>query len=183
MGSKFFSVLGETLFSSWSGWTQKTQPNDGKAAVWLSFRCSPRPSADTGTDKYSQWLNRNPAGAGFLANNLCLKMRGGLFWTNEILAGATQFGWITWSISKFARNHWGNGFYEVLLHYYTQITPLENRGHIVWMDYKHETTKSMGFMRSFFHYYTQITPLENGGHIVWMDYKQKISEICTKPLR
>ena len=28
----------------------KTQPNDSRAAVWLSFWCSTRPSADTGTD-------------------------------------------------------------------------------------------------------------------------------------
>ena len=38
------------FFSSKSSWTPKTQPNDSRAAVWLSFWCSTRPSADTGTD-------------------------------------------------------------------------------------------------------------------------------------
>ena len=39
------------LLSCESSWTPKTQPNDSRAAVWLSFWCSTRPSADTGTIK------------------------------------------------------------------------------------------------------------------------------------
>ena len=50
MKSSRFSALGQTLFSSEPSWTPKTQPNDSRAAVWLSFWCSTRPSADTGTD-------------------------------------------------------------------------------------------------------------------------------------
>ena len=36
-------------FSSESSWKPKTQPNDSRAAVWLSFWFSTRPSADTVT--------------------------------------------------------------------------------------------------------------------------------------
>ena len=54
MKSTRFSVLAQsqTLFPSEPSSTPKTQPNDSKAAVWLSFWCSTRPSADTGTDYY-----------------------------------------------------------------------------------------------------------------------------------
>ena len=82
------------------------------------------------------------------------------------------------------------GFLRSIFHYYTQITPLENVGHIDWMDYKekirnlHETTGAMCFMMSLLNYYIQITPLENGGHTVWMDYKQKILNLheTTEPM-
>ena len=47
---KRFSALdGSLSISSESSWTPKIQPNDSRAAVWLSFWCSTRPSADTGT--------------------------------------------------------------------------------------------------------------------------------------
>ena len=39
------------LFSSKSSWTPKTQPNNSRAVVWLSFWCSTRPSADTVTNQ------------------------------------------------------------------------------------------------------------------------------------
>ena len=45
----WFSALAGFLFSSESSWTPKTQPNDSRAAVWLSFWCSTRPSAERGT--------------------------------------------------------------------------------------------------------------------------------------
>ena len=38
------------FFSSESRWKPKTQPNDSRAAVWLSFWFSTRPSADTVTN-------------------------------------------------------------------------------------------------------------------------------------
>ena len=38
------------FFSSESSWKPKTQPNDSRAAVWLSFWFPTRPSADTVTD-------------------------------------------------------------------------------------------------------------------------------------
>ena len=38
------------LLTGQSSWTPKTQPNDSRAAVWLSFWCSTRPSADTVTN-------------------------------------------------------------------------------------------------------------------------------------
>ena len=36
------------LLTGEPSWTPKTQPNDSRAAVWLSFWCSTRPSADGG---------------------------------------------------------------------------------------------------------------------------------------
>ena len=44
-----FLIVAQTLFFSESNLTPKTQPNDSRAAVWLSFWCSTRPSADTVT--------------------------------------------------------------------------------------------------------------------------------------
>ena len=38
------------FFSSKSSWKPKTQPNDSRAAVWLSFWFSTRPLADTVTN-------------------------------------------------------------------------------------------------------------------------------------
>ena len=60
-------------YSSESSWTPKTQPNDSKAAIWLSFWCSTRPSADTGTDYYYQWLNDNPAGCWIIGDAISTK--------------------------------------------------------------------------------------------------------------
>ena len=74
-------------------------------------------------------------------------------------------------------------FLRAIFHYCTQITPFENGGHTVWMDYKQKIPKFARnhwgnvFMKSLFHYYTQITPLENGGHAVWMNYKQPIRSL------
>ena len=50
MKSTRFLVYAETAFYSESSWTPNTQPNESKAAVWLSFWCSSRPSVETGTD-------------------------------------------------------------------------------------------------------------------------------------
>ena len=47
MKSARFSTLAESIFSSESSWTPKTSPNNCRAAVWLRFWCSTRPSADT----------------------------------------------------------------------------------------------------------------------------------------
>ena len=56
--------------------------------------------------------------------------------------GAIQFGWIT--SKNFQNMHETSeamGFMRSLFHYYTQITPLENGGHTVWMDYKQKILK------------------------------------------
>ena len=47
-----------TFFSSESSWKPKTQPNDSRAAVWLSFWFSTRPSADTVTYLYRTHYNQ-----------------------------------------------------------------------------------------------------------------------------
>ena len=46
-GVKF---LASHFFSSEPIWTPKTQPNNSRAVLWLSFWCSTRPSADTVTN-------------------------------------------------------------------------------------------------------------------------------------
>ena len=54
----------------------------------------------------------------------------------ETWIGTTKFAWITSNkFSKFARNHWGNGFYELLYPLFHTNHPLENRDHSVCMDY------------------------------------------------
>ena len=79
------------------------------------------------------------------------------------------------------------GFMRSRVHYYTQISPLKNGGHTVWMDYKekirnlHETTGAMGFMMSLLNYHTQITPLEKQGPHSY-GLHAKYSEICTRLL-
>ena len=45
------------FFSSESSWTSKTQPAGGRAAVWLCFWCSTRPSANTGHLSISNTLS------------------------------------------------------------------------------------------------------------------------------
>ena len=56
--------------------------------------------------------------------------------------GATQFEWITSKkIQYLHENTKAMGFMRLLFHHYTQITPLENGGHTVLIDYKQKIPK------------------------------------------
>ena len=104
--------------------------------------------------------------------------------------GAIQFEWITSKkIQNLHETTKAMGFMRSLFHYYTQITPLENGGHEVWMNYKQPTPK---FARNHWGigFYEVPFPLLHTNHPPWKTGAtqfewiiSKNSEIRTKPLR
>ena len=65
-----------------------------------------------------------------------------------------------------------------IFHYYTQITPLENGDHTIWMDYRQKIPNfSQNHWGNVFYNVhfplLHINQLENGDHTIWIDYKQQ----------
>ena len=100
--------------------------------------------------------------------------------------GATQFEWITSNqLQSLHETTKPMGFMRLLFHYYTQITPLKNGGHTVFIKLQAKNSETCTKPQrqlvlwgpisiiSIITHISQITPLENGGQIVWMDYKHK----------
>ena len=70
-----------------------------------------------------------------------------------------------------------------IFHYYTQITPLENGDHTIWMDYRQKIPYfSQNHWGNVFYNVNfplvHTNQLENRGHTVWMDYKEKIPKFA-----
>ena len=104
--------------------------------------------------------------------------------------GATWFEWIT--SKKFRNLHETTeemGSMRSFFHYYTEITPLENWGHTVWMDYKQQIPKfpwnhwGNGFYESAFPLLNTKHPLGKRGPHSLNGFQPKNSGIFTKPQR
>ena len=100
----------------------------------------------------------------------------------------TQFGWIVsqnfWDLHETTE---AMDIMRSLFHYYTQITPLENGGHTLWMDYKQIIPK---FAQNHWGngFYEVPFPLLHTNHHLGKQGPHSLnglqatnSEICTKP--